>query len=115
MLRPGRRGTGKFHLQGSCWVAESPTPQFGDGAPEIIRQHERDHIHQVATETIVQGVPTDQIFTGSEQDDPAAAAEQQPLEKHVPRMPYYRNNLTALSQRYNVGVTIATEVMAMFC
>ncbi|KAJ0365657.1 hypothetical protein COL154_004236 [Colletotrichum chrysophilum] len=110
MLRPGRRGTGKFYLQGSCWVAESPTPQFGDGAPEIIRQHERDHIHQVATETIVQGVPTDQIFTGSEQDDPAAAAEQQPLEKHVPRMPYYRNNLTALSQRYNVGVTIADEL-----
>ncbi|KAK1987955.1 hypothetical protein LZ30DRAFT_777241 [Colletotrichum cereale] len=85
---------------GRCEV-QTCVDRFGDGATEAIRQRERDHITQTETETFVQGVPAGQIVTGVEEE--AADGSQAPgLERKIPKMPYFRNNLTALSQRYNL-------------
>lgn len=72
----------------------------------MIRQRERDHINMTETDTLVQGVPTGQIVTGVEEE--VSDGSQVPgLERKIPKMPYFRNNLTALSQRYNVGGTVS--------
>ncbi|KAL0939303.1 uncharacterized protein CTRU02_205913 [Colletotrichum truncatum] len=84
---------------GKCFV-QTCTDRFGDGAHEVVRQRERDHLNQVETEAIIQGVPVNQIVTGADKNGPAA--QEAPLEKRIPKMPYFRNNLTALSQRYNL-------------
>lgn len=67
----------------------------------MIRQRERDHLNQIENDTLVQGIPTGQIVTGAEED--ADLSQPPSLERRIPKTPYFRNNLTALSQRYNVG------------
>ncbi|KAF6826172.1 hypothetical protein CPLU01_09820 [Colletotrichum plurivorum] len=88
---------------GRCFV-QTASERFGDGAPEIIRQREHDHLSDVEAEPLFQGVPVGQIVTGTEQDEPDG--QDPPLERRIPKMPYFRNNLTALSQRYNVGASL---------
>lgn len=68
----------------------------------MIRQRERDHVNGIENDTLVQGVPSDQIVTGVEDED-AGSSQSTSLERKIPKTPYFRNNLTALSQRYNVG------------
>ncbi|KAK2040495.1 hypothetical protein LZ31DRAFT_557760 [Colletotrichum somersetense] len=101
---------GQFHdrgfreaVLGRCEV-QTCVDRFGDGATEVIRQRERDYITQSETETLVQGVPVGQIVTGVEEEEEAVdGGSQAPsLERKIPKTPYFRNNLTALSQRYNL-------------
>ncbi|TDZ31711.1 hypothetical protein C8035_v001292 [Colletotrichum spinosum] len=84
---------------GRCFV-QTCTERFGDGAVEVIRQRERDHLDYDDSETLVHGVPVGQIVTDTEQN--GTGTMQPSLEKRIPKMAYYRNNLTALSQRYNL-------------
>ncbi|KAF9879055.1 hypothetical protein CkaCkLH20_03288 [Colletotrichum karsti] len=84
---------------GRCFV-QTGTERFGDGAHDIIRQRERDHLNHIETDVLAQGVPVGQIYTGAPQD--GRDAQEPSLEKLIPKMPYYRNNCTALSQRYNL-------------
>ncbi|OHE97859.1 hypothetical protein CORC01_06894 [Colletotrichum orchidophilum] len=85
---------------GKCQV-QTCIDRFGDGATEVIRQRERDHLNGIENDTLVQGVPSDQIVTGVENEE-AGSSQQTILERKIPKTPYFRNNLTALSQRYNL-------------
>ncbi|KAK6226766.1 hypothetical protein QIS74_00321 [Colletotrichum tabaci] len=97
--QPHDRGFREVVL-GGC-QPQSCVDRFGDGATEVIRQRERDHINMTEIDTLVQGVPTGQIVTGVEEE--VGDGSQVPgLERKIPKMPYFRNNLTALSQRYNL-------------
>ncbi|KAK1521777.1 hypothetical protein CPAR01_14694 [Colletotrichum paranaense] len=100
-----------------CWGSVRSRPvsigYFGDGATEIIRQRERDHVNGIENDTLVQGVPSDQIVTGVEDED-AGSSQSMSLERKIPKTPYFRNNLTALSQRYNVGSPLPASSDALY-
>lgn len=76
---------------------------------DVVRERDSD-FHQSSDGTVqhdlTNGVPTGQFYTGG----PPASVNGEPVspERRVPRMPYYRNNLTALSQKYNVGTPATT-------
>ncbi|PNH63499.1 hypothetical protein VD0002_g4888 [Verticillium dahliae] len=88
---------------GKCQV-QTATARFGPDVIDVVRERDSD-FHQSSDGTVqhdlTNGVPTGQFYTGG----PPASVNGEPVspERRVPRMPYYRNNLTALSQKYNLS------------
>ncbi|KAM0281947.1 hypothetical protein ACHAQH_003293 [Verticillium albo-atrum] len=87
---------------GKCQV-QAATARFGAEVIEVVRERDSD-FHQSSNGTVhhdlTNGVPTGQFYTGG----PPASLDGEPVspDRRVPRMQYYRNNLTSMSQKYNL-------------
>ncbi|RSL66735.1 hypothetical protein CEP54_003577 [Fusarium duplospermum] len=93
--QPSTSAPAKFPISvGKCY-AQTANERFGDGARAAIRQRER----------LLLGLhPTDAEipFTWPSEDDENQAGPESSIYRLVPSMQSYRNNLTALSQVFNL-------------
>ncbi|OLN82041.1 hypothetical protein CCHL11_08675 [Colletotrichum chlorophyti] len=97
---------------GECFVQTS-VDRFGEGAPQVIRQREADYLNHNENDTLAQGVPVGQIVTGADED---TTGRQPPsLDRKIPKTPYFRNNLTALSQKYNLYFAAYENRIFVYC
>ncbi|ODA79572.1 hypothetical protein RJ55_05166 [Drechmeria coniospora] len=84
---------------GTCY-AQTANDRFGNGASEAIRERERP----APTFNPLPADPSSDDWPDSDSDDSHAMFFDQKIYQLVPTMQRFRNNLTALSQLYNVGI-----------
>lgn len=73
--------------------------QFGEEVAKILRKRSDDYLNGTHVED---SDATIHFFDGPKTESGAESGAQ-PRRLVIPRMQYHRNNLTALSQKYNVG------------
>ncbi|KAM0329919.1 hypothetical protein ACHAQA_004085 [Verticillium albo-atrum] len=101
---------------GKCQV-QTATERFGEDVIDLVRERDTDFHHSTSTiihHDLTNGVPTGQFYTGS----PSASSNHGghgSYEKKVPKMQYYRNNLTSLSQTYNLYFVAYENRLFVYC
>ncbi|EEU48582.1 uncharacterized protein NECHADRAFT_74873 [Fusarium vanettenii 77-13-4] len=93
--QPSPSAPAKFPISvGKCY-AQTANERFGDGARAAIRQRERLSLGLHPTDAEIP-------FTWPSEDDENQAGPESSIYRLVPSMQSYRNNLTALSQVFNL-------------